>query len=440
MPSIILPSRWTRQPRYRVEIDGNNQLSRGLAGLWLPTANTNLVNNVALTVKNGGPVREGGPEGVAWANHGLALNGTASPGLSTGIYTTGETALTIYALFSSDDDPSSTGYGAPFQSEDFGFSFHHANATFRNVIQAGQTWVTVKYPTPSAGQTLSWCGVLDGSLLSAYSSGGFVGSAAASTTPRIREYLILSRAGDYNFNGKGYLFAVWPRALQYSEAIELTRNPWQIFKPHRRVRYFDVPSGGPTDYPAAAAAGTVEVTGSAASAVLALNTAAAAGSVAVTGTAAAAALGLNSAAGAGTITITGSAAEGLYTAAGSVNSAAAPGSVAITGGAAAAALALNSAASTGSITITGSAASGVYAAAGATTLTAADLAAIWGYEIEPGITALQALRILLAAVGGKRVGLGTATEYYMAQDGVTPRITFSPTDTAGNGTPTVDGS
>lgn len=77
---------------------------------------------------------------------------------------------------------------------------------------------------------------------------------------------------------------------------------------------------------------------------------------------------------------------------------------------------------------------------GETTLTAADLDAIWAYEIETGITALQALRILLAAVGGKRVGLGTATEQYMAQDGTTPRITFSPTDAAGNGTPVVDGS
>lgn len=76
-----------------------------------------------------------------------------------------------------------------------------------------------------------------------------------------------------------------------------------------------------------------------------------------------------------------------------------------------------------------------------TTLTAADLAAIWDdIEIEPGISPRMALRILLAAVGGKRVGLGTATEQYMAQDGTTPRITFSPTDAAGNGTPIVDGS
>lgn len=84
---------------------------------------------------------------------------------------------------------------------------------------------------------------------------------------------------------------------------------------------------------------------------------------------------------------------------------------------------------------------------GETTLTAADLDAIWGYEIEAGITALQAMRILLAFASGKRVGLvvptGTYvphTEQYMAQDGIKPRITFTPDDLAGNGTPVVDGS
>lgn len=77
---------------------------------------------------------------------------------------------------------------------------------------------------------------------------------------------------------------------------------------------------------------------------------------------------------------------------------------------------------------------------GETTLTAADLDAIFSYEIEPGVTLLSALRIMFAPFAGKREGLGTATERYMAQDGTKPRITFSPTDAAGNGTPVVDGS
>ena len=65
---------------------------------------------------------------------------------------------------------------------------------------------------------------------------------------------------------------------------------------------------------------------------------------------------------------------------------------------------------------------------------------MWAEVLEGTLTAADMQRIKLAALAGKRQGLGTATEEYLAQDGVTPRITFAPTDAAGNGTPVVDGS
>lgn len=64
--------------------------------------------------------------------------------------------------------------------------------------------------------------------------------------------------------------------------------------------------------------------------------------------------------------------------------------------------------------------------------------AVWAEAIE-GLTAEEMMRVMLAALAGKRTGLGTATEFYMAQDGTTPRITFSP-DQNGNGDPVIDGS
>lgn len=63
--------------------------------------------------------------------------------------------------------------------------------------------------------------------------------------------------------------------------------------------------------------------------------------------------------------------------------------------------------------------------------------AVWGHALE-GLTAEEMLRVMLAALAGKRAGLGTATEQYMAQDGVTPRITLTP-DASGNGTPVING-
>ena len=65
---------------------------------------------------------------------------------------------------------------------------------------------------------------------------------------------------------------------------------------------------------------------------------------------------------------------------------------------------------------------------------------IWDDPMEGTLTFREAMRIMLAALAGKRAGLGTATEEYMAQDGVTPRVTFTPSDAAGNGTTVVDGA
>lgn len=64
--------------------------------------------------------------------------------------------------------------------------------------------------------------------------------------------------------------------------------------------------------------------------------------------------------------------------------------------------------------------------------------AVWTQVLE-GLTAEEMMRIMLAALSGKRQGLGTPTEEYMARDGVTPRITLA-ADAAGNGTPVVNGA
>ena len=64
---------------------------------------------------------------------------------------------------------------------------------------------------------------------------------------------------------------------------------------------------------------------------------------------------------------------------------------------------------------------------------------VWSKALET-LTAEEMMRIILAALAGKRAGLGTATENYMDRDGVKSRITFVPTDANGNGTPTLDGT
>lgn len=74
-----------------------------------------------------------------------------------------------------------------------------------------------------------------------------------------------------------------------------------------------------------------------------------------------------------------------------------------------------------------------------TALTAEQTAeAVWSRALE-GLTAEQMMRIMLAALAGKRQGMGTPTEQYLAQDGLTSRITLT-ADSNGNGTPVLNGA
>jgi len=78
-------------------------------------------------------------------------------------------------------------------------------------------------------------------------------------------------------------------------------------------------------------------------------------------------------------------------------------------------------------------------ATGAGPTAAAIAAATWAHIIEGALSAEELQRIQLAALAGKRAGMGTGTEQYFAQDGTTPRITLE-ADDAGNGTPVLDGT
>ena len=66
-------------------------------------------------------------------------------------------------------------------------------------------------------------------------------------------------------------------------------------------------------------------------------------------------------------------------------------------------------------------------------------AAVATRALDADITMEQALRVVMAALAGKRSGIGTATEQYFARDGVTPRITLTP-DVNGNGLPIINGA
>lgn len=61
-------------------------------------------------------------------------------------------------------------------------------------------------------------------------------------------------------------------------------------------------------------------------------------------------------------------------------------------------------------------------------------------SLEGALSLEQGLRIMLAALAGRSDGVGTATEQYLAQDGVTPRITATFDESNNRQTVVLDGS
>ena len=106
------------------------------------------------------------------------------------------------------------------------------------------------------------------------------------------------------------------------------------------------------------------------------------------------------------------------------------------------ATATTSSTATGSIDAVSLTAPNGTASTGTLTLSPAEIDAIadaiWSNVIET-FKADEMLRIMFAALAGKRDGIGTTTETYYAQDGIKPRVVFTP-DASGNGTPTLDGT
>ena len=90
-------------------------------------------------------------------------------------------------------------------------------------------------------------------------------TAAQNTAP----FSVGSRLGSLGFGGRLSYVVVWNRELSVSEALEITRNPYQILKPKQAPSYFTIDAGGGTitvtgttaNYTYAAISGTVELTG-----------------------------------------------------------------------------------------------------------------------------------------------------------------------------------
>lgn len=463
MPSIILPSRWKQQPNYPVQLRAEG-LGVGVHAAVLPIggALVDLARRRVISTTHNSPdiiQASGGRQArIDNANEAWESPFTTTPGeMSLGWFGDFLGASTdvggVFGVTHSSDSgalPYVANTLKRMSSGDMYYQFNNAGS-YNAILQSsvGTTGRKSLVGTCTSGAQQVYVNGVAGASAS-YSGAIQFGSGSRLFVGE--DYRLSTRNGNVGM----YLGVVWGRALSKQEALAFYRAPYgELFVPRRRVLYFETAGGAvtinatPGDATAAgvsaqvlvgtliqATPGNATADGAAAQVLVGVLIQATPADVTADGVTATVQVGSHTIIAASpalgeALGVTAQILVGTL-----VN--AVPADAVAAGVAAQVLAAVLVQATPGEATAEG--VDALVSIPGETTLTAADLDAIFSYEIEPGVTLLSALRIMFAPFAGKREGLGTATERYMAQDGTKPRITFSPTDAAGNGTPVVDGS
>lgn len=252
MSVIILPRRWTRQPTGPVEIDWSNPLARGLYQVILPQYGIELVSGAKLTTT--GTRINPAPFGLACGfgtTFGVGTTDTKILATAGPVYSGPRSYLTqAFVLsgatsgrFFSRNASGSTAGGERFvigttdtlRLNRILSSVDISDSEWASTFGVPHTWLATNDGVTAANTTLHE----DGKLLTRVAFAGSITANQASTDV----LQIGNRGGSGNvLNGKISIVAIWNRELSAAEAREITRNPWQIFKPQVSRIYFDVPA------------------------------------------------------------------------------------------------------------------------------------------------------------------------------------------------------
>ncbi len=96
--------------------------------------------------------------------------------------------------------------------------------------------------TTSANTYYQQVFTLSGSTWTAYLNGVQVGTGTQAPGTNNSDYIVMMSGYAYSLPADYELFHIVDRAYGPAEVKGMWENPWQIFKPRKRVRYFDAPS------------------------------------------------------------------------------------------------------------------------------------------------------------------------------------------------------
>jgi hypothetical protein len=428
MPETLIPSRWTSQPQYPVELSDWAK-SIGIVAAWIPGVTKAAAGIGQLCDTQSGTFGVSSVGKFAATTAGTATTSVKLTDSSLLNFGTGDFAIGFLVRHAFTDSGTRTllaRYSGSGNNYWLGQNSLYWNLSI-NGTNSGAPADAHFDITSNANKWRLVSGTRRAALSYTQVDGRESAGVSATTSVDATGFL---RAGAFGDSGSGFSAAIdvamafaCRRGLTLDQHTAIYRNPWILFRPQTRRIFFDVAgTAGVTGTAAitevgdtASASGKVGTTGTA-SVTETADTAAASGKVGTTGTAAVTETADTPAA-TGTVGNVGLTGTAAITETADV--AAASGKVGTVGTSAITETA-DTPAATGIKGHVGSAAvtegADIVVSAGtvvvAVTLTTADIEAIWAFEIEPGVSAKVAMQRLLAVMGGKVSGAGTGTETF----------------------------
>lgn len=250
MAAIIIPRDWRVQPRGPVEPDLAHPLNDTLAALWTPSmafTDASGLNAGVRSAPSVAAVESGSRFGktVNFGQNGLELVGekpVAPPAAGFSSIIIGGRPPTNQSWCIGVRTP----YGS-FRKWNGVYTVHSANTHYTQIATATQWPVEPAIVVAGRGPGTSSSAVrfrVNGANLVNNSNNG--SSAYTTTTYQVMQSVATDRSAATYWAAPTALVGLWSRYFTDEEALELNANPWQIFKPRRKVLYFDVASAVPT--------------------------------------------------------------------------------------------------------------------------------------------------------------------------------------------------
>ncbi len=366
MSVIIRPRKWTQQPTGPVEIDWSNPLTSGLQEVLHPTFQWDATRKILLL--GGGTVTAE----TTVAKFGTARQFGANRQMSTVATNKLSDAILPRTIFFQHQLTSAgnanvwtraVAAGTPsevFTTVGLGASYRYSRQVGgvnvgNSVWGIGTVGVTSNLVLTNDGVTAANTVLYENGVVKTRIGTG--GAAVTTATLPDKIYLGTNSSGAAAANTKMSLYLVWTRILTLAEIKEISRNPWQIFKPISNKIYIDGGGASPnatvaiTGVAGTGQVGTVVATGSAVTSITGVSGAGQVGTVVATPSVSVAITGVSGTGEAGTVTAKGDA----NTSVSGVSGSGAVGDVVAGGGAIIAVTGVSGAGEAGSVTAKGDA-------------------------------------------------------------------------------------